>query len=113
MAPNSTLVLHDYLSFFEKKLRGDSIAQKLHLLPDAEVVKGRLGQHQVNKQLGPTNGELETHQAVRSDLLDTDKPACDFASEPIRARRHRLIHARLPECRLTARRTLWSGLLVK
>jgi hypothetical protein len=67
----------------EKRLRGDFIVQKLHLLPLAKVVKGRAGQHQVNKQLGPANGELETHQVIGADLLDADKLATDFARESI------------------------------
>jgi hypothetical protein len=64
----------------EKKLRGDFVAQKLHLLPDAEVVKGGPGQHQVIKQLGPADGELETHQTVGTNLLDADELAGDIAS---------------------------------
>ena len=62
---------------FKKKRCAGSINQKLHLLLDAKLVKSRLGQHQIDKQLGPADGELKTHQAVCADLPDADKLACD------------------------------------
>jgi hypothetical protein len=35
-----------------------------------KFVKSRLAQHQINKQLGPANGKLKTHQSIREKLKE-------------------------------------------
>ena len=49
------------------------------MLADAKIVKGSAGQHQVDKQLGPANGELKTHQTIGTNLLDANKLKRDIA----------------------------------